>query len=531
MKKYSNKYIALVGLFTFLALVLYVWQRTEANPAPVRKEKDTFRIGVMELGMNMKPYYPTIHSYANHVFDTLKSFPAAQTSKKKYPNIAAERIEISDDGKECLISLRKGMLFHNGEEVTSSDVVYSIEAIWKNGTTYQAGLEFEIVDRYTLRIKGPAQIDWDLVMQTSIVSEKNERKYADIEDEYMPVGSGPYKVVSFDYNTNKETNKEIIKLERWDKYWAGPAKYKYVEIHRMSNADTQTMALLEGKIDHAKYLSFEDMSIIRKNKELKVLDFVDSEYGALLPNPKKPMLADRRVRKALSLLIDREMIVASENGLNGAGRATDTIFNHTKPYTAPEVVDGYNPRRAMELFAEAGCKRVKHQLLCKGKPLSIQISVFTDNTVNTSGPARFVARAWNEAGIATSIRTRNQLSTLKLIEEGNFDVLFSMGIDHESLMIESGFFLDCEDKKYCIGDPDINPYILELARLNERNASDNEKLAIKRIIQKRIRDVALEIPLYYVRSYVAIRGEDNFTESFKMDPKNLSYQARPSLVR
>ena len=65
----------------------------------------------------------------------------------------AETYEVSEDGKEITFNLRKGIKFHNGEEMTADDVVSSMDR-WKEktslGKAYFDKAEFKKVDEDTV---------------------------------------------------------------------------------------------------------------------------------------------------------------------------------------------------------------------------------------------------------------------------------------------------------------------------------------------------------------------------------------------
>jgi peptide/nickel transport system substrate-binding protein len=530
MKKLVGPRPAAAGFAIVIALTLALTTCAKA-PAPAKqKEKDTFRIGILDPiylkhNSNYSAIIPTL--ITSLIYDPVSQLNCPSSDVKFKDITALERMDISPDGKTCLIKLRKGMLFHNGEEVTSADIAYSVESVPKTKNIYyMPGIIIHILDRYTVRLRAENLVDWHSVMKADILNAKYAR-HEDNEsyDDYFTVGSGPYRFIGYDKVNS------IIKLERWDKYWAGPAKYKFVDIQRFYSADAQTMAILEGKIDFIKDISFEDVSMIRKNKDIYVVEATLRSFGTLILNKRKPQLSDRRVRQALSLLIDRENIVKSPRGLNGAGVAADTMFNYAPPYTQPTVAVKYDPAHAIRLLNEAGCVKNGSALLCGGKPLVLELVAQAENQTNALGMLRLIANAWNEAGVSTIIKAVDNSSILKLTDTGNFDVYFANGSDPGSFASAYFNFLNCKNAFYCMDDHEIARNANSLKKLSLSKADRYTFLKSKNLLQASIREDATFLPLYYDRNYAATRGEVIYDETFLLGPLCLSYQARPGLAR
>ena len=524
--------IAAMALVALLTPALPACEQYEQMPTiEPERDEDTFRIGILDNFKSLHPFeWSPIHSNAL-IYDVMKS--QSWTNIDGSINIAAENIAVSADGKECIITLRKGMLFHNGAEITAKDVLFSLNLYSdsykpERGATiilnYNNGFNVNIIDKYNLRIHSE---DSDCTRSTEleILNADYESKFKNKSEYYIPMGSGPYKFIGYDKNIG------LIKLERWDKYWAGKAKYKYIEIQRFTHADAQTMALLEGKIDFAYCISFEDIFLIRKNKELKDTKILDGTYVEILLNRNLPKFKDRRIRKALSLLIDRERLVNSKKGLNGFGIPTDTVINFVIPRTKPTIVDGYNPDQAAILLAEAGCKLVENVLTCNDKPLSIDIMVYQENYLNILGTIRMVAQKWNEAGIPTTIKSLDSNSIINNSDRNNYEAFIYYTFDRKSLNSLLNRYINCEGAYFCLNDQkNIRVGLEKFAYLSREGADEHILLDVKKNIQKSMRDYSSNIPLFYTWQIAAIRGAENFDAAFMLDPLTLSYQARPSLI-
>jgi peptide/nickel transport system substrate-binding protein len=134
-------------------------------------------------------------------------------------------------GTEYKFNLRKGVKFHNGDEMKAEDIQYSImrattEAGAKIATYSQNVKDVEIVDDYTVivHLKG---IDYSFFSSLahswgSVISKKATEAAGDSFG-MNPVGTGPFKLVSW-----QKGNKYI--LERFDDYWGPKPAYKTLEV-------------------------------------------------------------------------------------------------------------------------------------------------------------------------------------------------------------------------------------------------------------------------------------------------------------
>jgi ABC-type transport system substrate-binding protein len=223
------------------------------GPAAGRK---IYRHSLDEAPSSLDPVQAT-NVYANHVainvYDTLYSYKYLARPYELKPNLADGWPEISPDGLTYTIRLKQGVHFVDdpafeggvGREVTAADVVYSIKRHFDPAARPQgawlwqgrvAGLEewkaagsdydrpvsgLEAVDRHTLRIRltrpYPQLLDSLAQGYAAVVPREAVERYGK-EFAMRPVGSGPFRLVSFDtarilLERNPEFRKEPVDLE------------------------------------------------------------------------------------------------------------------------------------------------------------------------------------------------------------------------------------------------------------------------------------------------------------------------------
>ena len=159
-----------------------------------------------------------------NINETLVAF----SENYKIVPMLAESWDISDDGKTYTFHLRQGVKFHNGEEMTSEDVIASYErviAISPAAARFDMVESYEAPDEYTVvfRVKFPtrqflvslASLSGEMAIQPKSVIEGKGAGELKVPEEI--IGTGPYKLASYDYDT-------LIVLERFEDYQPLPGE-------------------------------------------------------------------------------------------------------------------------------------------------------------------------------------------------------------------------------------------------------------------------------------------------------------------
>jgi peptide/nickel transport system substrate-binding protein len=163
-----------------------------------------------------------------------------------------------------------------------------------------------------------------------------------------PVGLGPYKFVS-------HTPGVELVMEAFDGYWRKMPSVKRLVYKSVPEATTRLAMLKRGEVDVAYLLDAPMAEDVKRDPSLRLafsgaigtfyLDFLEQW------DPKSPW-ADRRVRLAASLAVDRKGLNEAEN--LGASRLTGNMVPRTFEFAIPIEPHPYDPARARQLLAEAG---------------------------------------------------------------------------------------------------------------------------------------------------------------------------------
>lgn len=264
----------------------------------------------------------------------------------------AESWEISDDNLTYTFVLREGVKFHNGEEFTADDVVFTIERGRESpflATYYENIGDVTRIDDYIVEIQLTepfAPLIRVLAMPLFSILNETAVEAAGDDFEREPVGTGPYMFVDWDYGNS-------ITLTRNDDYFRGPAAIKDVLFRFIADSSTSLAALEAGEVDYTYQFPAIAISSIEENPNLSLIREESALLHMIFVNNNQEPFDNPAVRQAISYALDKNEIL--EVAAEGEGVITDIPVNSsTFGYT--ENIEGYNhdPDRAAELLADAG---------------------------------------------------------------------------------------------------------------------------------------------------------------------------------
>lgn len=240
--------------------------------------------------------------------------------------------------------IRDGVRFWNGRPLTAEDVVYSLQkateptSYWANWFVNVRSIERTAPDEVTVTLKRPDAI-FNKMMATAagVVVEK---AYATEKgDAYgTPDGgvmcTGPFRL-------DRWNKGDSIVMTRNDGYWdpSRRAHAKTLELRFVPDESTLTSALQSGDIDGTFSAPLSGVEQLRSSQAGTLTLGKSAVFDTIAFSAEKGPLADARVRRALSLAIDRDAIAR-------------TVFSGTaQPVKSPAVPSTWGYERAA--FAQA----------------------------------------------------------------------------------------------------------------------------------------------------------------------------------
>ena len=375
----------------------------------------TLTIGLPTAPTSIDPLYQQIgsnHELSIHMFDTLLRM---DPNMQVLPGLALEWGP-TDDPSVWEFKLRDDVTFHNGEKFTAHDAVFSFRRAMEipgAPSTYRrlmAQVDTEktvAIDDTTLHIhtKGPFPLLPRMVAGLPIVSRGigPDALPAQFNDGTLAHGTGPYRFVEY-------LPADRLVVEANPDYWGDAPKWERVVFRFISSGPARVASLLARDVDVISAVPTTDVPVLEANPGFdvactastrlihwamdvsrEVAQHITAKDGSEIPNP----LRDLRVRQAISMAIDRDVIV-------------DTVMNGLAIKTNQFVAEGfagYNPDvqppepdlvAARALMAEAG--------LADGFRMTIHAT--NDRYVNDSAQAQAVAQMLARIGIEVEVVTQ-----------------------------------------------------------------------------------------------------------------------------
>lgn len=268
--------------------------------------------------------------------------------------LLATEWESSPDATVWTFTIKQGVKWHDGTDLTVDDVVWSFQKVMADDKSpvnaYLAGVEkveAEGTDKVKFTLKAPfAPFD----RQVSLISIIPQKAYEELGATFAqkPVGSGPYRVLTW-------VKDDRIELEAIDDYHAGQAKFEKVIFRPVPSESARTAALLSGELDIVPILPPAFMDTIANRDGVKVEKVQSNRVLYLGFDTTQGVLADVKLRQAIDHAIDRKAI--TENLLRGLGVPLGQIVAPvTFGYDDSIEPTPYDPELAKKLLAESNYK-------------------------------------------------------------------------------------------------------------------------------------------------------------------------------
>jgi len=341
----------------------------------------------------------------------------------------AESWEVADDKVTFTFHMRKNATFHDGHPVTADDVIYTLDRIMDPKVdapvlrSYYSGMEsYEKLDDFTVRIKWKEP--YFLALEFVGGVQALPRHILDDGTDFnthpfgrRPVGSGPYRFVEW------ETGRKI-RIERYEDYWGEEPYLDGIYWKIITEEEVALRVLKKGELDFIRrvppslWIRQNSKSFLQKFNKL-YYDY--PTYNYIGWNMRKPMFADKRVRQALTMLLNRPVI--RKEVYHCLATIADGPFYPKFGYSDPSIEPWpYDPGRAKELLAEAGWKDTDGDgvLDREGEPFRFELS-FTSGVPEWERLAVIYQQDLKKAGIDMKIRTFEWATFLQNVSQWKFD--------------------------------------------------------------------------------------------------------------
>jgi peptide/nickel transport system substrate-binding protein len=367
------------------------------SAAFAQSAKETLTIDLSGEAATLDPHLQwdtNSYSIYRNIFDNLLTRDA---SGEIVPQIAKSWKYLDD--KTIEFQTRDDVTFQDGSKLTADDVSFSINRIIDPKLKSPQLTQFDQIVK--AEATGPSTVKMTTksaypallaqLVKLSIVPKAYVEKVGDQEFNLKPIGSGPYKLVS--WQKGVETD-----LEASPNYWRIKPPFAKVVFRNVPDASTRIADLKTGKADLVGGVTPDQAANLKNETEIGVLSAPTERVGYLYINAEAGPTKDVRVRQAIAYAIDRDALIQAllagfGNPVNIVGAAP--IFGYT------DKVEGYpyDPDKARELIKQAGAEGAKLEFLTS--------PAYSRATIEA------IQQMINDVGLEVEIQSSDQATFLK----------------------------------------------------------------------------------------------------------------------
>lgn len=411
----------------------------------------------------------------------------------------AEHWEMLDNGKRWRFYLKQNVLFHNGTVFNADTVIANIQRM-KKGLKRSAFYNLDInnffpsleevrkIDDYTVEFIFSRPNINQLYNMMNFGSAMYAPECFDDEGNYSgpAIGTGPFSIA-------ENHQGQYVRLVRFDQYHGKKAVSPEIIIKNIPSADTRFAAMKSGEIMGVVDLNAMPPVLAEeliKDERFAISTSKSTMVRFLLVNGNRFPFSDVRMRQAVSLLLDRQVL--TESLYLGYAEPTVNLLSNSSPFHK-DYVPEHNVERARELA----------QTVLQGQRIKIVYCLNGAEPLQ-KGEAELLAYWLGELGLDVEIQPLEYAVMTEVLKKGKYDIARSQqGIPNgDPQFIFNYFFMPNKGRNKSNSIGYVNERILTLM---EQLAVTTDEVERQRIYAE-IQDISVNelpvIPLYYDENIV-----------------------------
>ncbi len=319
------------------------------------------------------------------------------------PDLVEDYQNVSES--EWEFTIKTGVKFHDGSEMTVEDVKASLE--WAKGfpevSLYNDDIvSVDIVDDDTIKITTPGP---DAMLLSNLCHHGNAivpKALIDSGHDFNtePIGTGPYKFVEWNRG-------DSVVFEAFEDYFDGAPAIKNMTWKVIPEGSSRTIALEAGEIDFIVEVEAMDADRLMENEELEVLSYNATNETWLMMNNERPQFQNQNVRHAINSAINKDDIVTV--AFNGLAVPAISQCPYNFEGSTEENADVYDVAKAQEYLDASGVD-----------PSTITFSIIcSDDQKKRAGEV--IQANLKEIGIECTIESMDLATYLSVTTEGDYE--------------------------------------------------------------------------------------------------------------
>ncbi|MBD8005798.1 peptide-binding protein [Bacillus norwichensis] len=443
----------------------------------------------------------------------------------------AESVEESEDGLTYTVKLKEGIKFHDGEDLTADDVVFTYNIPLNEDydgprkSYFEALKSIEKVDDLTIKFhmkKVDAQFHTvglsfgilpEHILKDVPVSELGEHEF----NTKNPIGTGPFKFVEW-------KDGEYLKVEAFEDYYQGRPHLDSISMKFVPDANAMLTQLQNRDIDFWAGVPPSDIDTIKSFQDdigIKIEEGLALSYTFFAGNLRNDLFKDKEVRQAITHAIDRETIVNEiMEGYGEVAHVPESPLSWAYNENVPHF--DYDPEKAKKMLTDAGWKPGSDGILEKdGKKFSFEVKTNQGNKVREDIVV-LLQEQLKEVGIEAKPKVVEFSSLIADVDPGvwNFDAVvlgWGLGTDPDP----SGLFHTKEIEKGLNFIGYSNP---ALDKLMEQQLQEKDRDKRKKLIGQIQTNLAEDQPYTFLYYPIEFRAMPTELEGYEFHAKEVIYK-------
>lgn len=321
---------------------------------------------------------------------------------------------ISRDGLTVTYRLRNNVTWHDGVPFTAEDVRFTWQLIsqgkvhpyWRE--MYSRVATVEAPDKYTVIVRfreyDPRQLElFHVILPQHRLG--GSRDLAKDAFQRQPVGTGPFRLKEW-------RMAEALHFAANDRYFRGRPKLEGIQYRVIPEAALLVSLLKNGEVDLVGNIALQSIDQVRGAENMQLVLSPSAIWEHVDLNTENPLFADVRVRKALSLALDRQAVVNA--GVRGVGFPAIAGISPASWLANPEIKAPVRDlAAAKELLEQAGWRPGPSGWLMKeGKQLAFVLHIPAKDSLRENVASQLVQQ-WRDIGVKAEVRPVE----IKLLQE------------------------------------------------------------------------------------------------------------------
>lgn len=344
----------------------------------------------------------------------------------------AESWELSDSS--VVFHLRNDVMWHDGVPVTAEDVKFTFDLAKSEETASLLGAAYlnmvesaTVIDSLTVRFDFVAphaqalEDFWWSPLPSHLLGDVAPADLARAPFNRTPVGSGPFKFVSWE-------NGQQLTLEANENFpeeLGGRPNLDRFVFRVIPEPTTMVTELLSGSADAIGYTLLPDQAAqLAQQNAVDLRHFPSREFTYIGWNSEREMFADPRVRRALTMAMNRPQIITAL--LHGYAVPAQGMIPPWSPMYADIDPLPYDPAAAKALLAQAGWTDTNGDGIVdrEGQPLQFVLLLNTANRMHQD-IATVLQEQLQQIGVAVELRTMEFQTMLQQHKARDYDAVMS----------------------------------------------------------------------------------------------------------